>query len=221
MWQVLRAEFDYLRPWLLGGLGIALAVMAFVSVVIWATVGGPPAFAASVIRAMSPLVASMIVAFIVQVYRQDERRALLLLAGPVTPRQLAMVSVLIPIAIGVCGTLAAALTLSVDAAITGAFAFETLQIVGYVGGQLFLYTLVGLLIQEAVVSARQRRRRAAVAGWAILFAGALLLTLVTMAAFSHQGPWTWSILHAANLLAAAVAMVGIVCLYTGRSDFTR
>ena len=62
-----------------------------------------------------------------------------------------MVSVLIPIALGVCGTLAAALTLNFDAVITGAFAFETLHIVGYVGGQLFLSILIGLLIQEAVV----------------------------------------------------------------------
>ncbi len=220
MWQALRAEFAYLRPWLLGGLGIAFAVMALVSV-IFATLGGPPAFAASAIRAMYPLGACMIVAFIVQAYHKDERRALLLLAGPVTPRQLATISVLIPLALGVCGMLAATLTLSIDAAITGSAAFERLHLVGYLGGQLILYNLIGLLIHEAVVSARQRRRAAAVAGWTTLIAGALLVTLLTIAASSRQGPLSWPILHAANLFVAAVAIVVTVRLYTGRSDFTR
>ncbi|MBZ0111928.1 MAG: hypothetical protein K8J08_05680 [Thermoanaerobaculia bacterium] len=219
MWQALRAELAYLRPWLLGGLGIAVAVMALVSV-IFATFGGPPAVAASAIRAMFPLAACLIVAFIVQAYHKDERRALLFLAGPVTPRQLAMVRVLIPLALGICGMLVAALILSVDSAITGSVAFETLQIVGYVGGQLLLYTQMGLLIQEAVVSARQRRRSAALAGWATLFGGAILLTVVTFAALASQGPSTWPSLHGANLIASAILMVVTVRLYTGRTDFT-
>jgi hypothetical protein len=220
MWHTLRAELAYLRSWLLGGLGIALGVVALVTA-IFSIFGGPPAFIATAIRAMFPLTATLIVAFIAQAYRTEERRARLLLAGPLTPQQLAVVSVLIPLTVVVCGTVVAGLIVAVESAITGALVGQTLQIVGYVGGQFLLYTLIGLLIHEIVVSGRERRRGAAVAGWATLFGGALLLTVITLGARAFQRPWNWPILHAADLVAAACAMVVIVLLYRRRSDFTR
>jgi len=220
MWHALRAELAYLRPWLVGGLGIALGVTALVTAIFAAT-EGPPAFAAAAIRAMFPMLASMVVGFIVQNYRTEERRARLLLAAPLTPRQLALLSVLLPLALGVCGSVAAGLFIAIESAITGAFAFESLHIVGYVGGQLLLYTQAGLLLNEALAAGRQGRRGAAVLAWATVFAGTLLLAAVTIAAFAYQGPWTWPLLHAGNLVAAVGAMVVTVLLYTRRTDFTR
>jgi hypothetical protein len=220
MWHALRAELAYLRPSLLGSLGIALLATTIMTT-INAVVGGPPAFAAAAIRGMFWMMAPLIVAFVVQAYRTQERRTRLLLAGPLTPRQLALVSVLLPVALGACGTVAAGLSLGIESAITGAFAFETLHIVGYVGGQLLLYTQMGLLLQEAIVSSQQRRLGAAVLGWATLLAGALLFTALSIGAFTHQGPWTWPLLNAGNLVAAVTAMVVTVLLHTGRSDFTR
>jgi len=219
MRHALRAELGYLRPWLLGGLGLSLAVATLVTF-IFATFGGPPAFAAGAIRAMFPMMAPLIVAFIVQAFRNEERRGRLLLAGPVTPRQIAVVSVLIPLALGVCGAVVAGSVVAIESAITGMFAFETLHIVAYVGGMLVLSAQMGLLIGEAIVTTRQRRRGAAIAGWATLFVGALVLTLVTLAAVANQGPWTWPTLHAGNLVATVGAMVVTVLLYEGRTDFT-
>lgn len=220
MWRILRVELAYVRPWLLGGLGVALGVTTLVTG-IFAAFGGPPVFAATAIRALLPMVAAMIAAFIAQAYRNQERRARLLLAGPSTPRQLAVVSVLIPFALGVCGMLAAGSIVGLEFALRGTVAVWTPHFIGYVGGQLTLYALVGLLIHEVVVSGRQRQRRAAAAGWATLVAGTLLLAVVTVGAMSDRGPWTWPILHAANLVAAVGTAVVTVLLHTGRTDFTR
>lgn len=214
-----RAELAYIRPWLLGGLGISLGVVALVTA-IFAAFGGPPPFAAAAIRAMFPMLAFMVVAFIVQAFRNEERRARLLLAGPLTPRGLAAVSVLVPVALAVFGFASAGLVVGIDSAITGVFTFETVHIVGYVGGQLLLFAQAGLLIQEAVMASRQRRRRAAVLGWATLLLEAVLVAVVTIAASVYQGPWTWPLLHAANLVAALGAMIATIALYTGRTDFT-
>jgi hypothetical protein len=132
-----------------------------------------------------------------------------------------VVSVLVPLTRVVCGPVAAGLVRAVETAITGMVRGESLHIVGYAGGQLLLCTLIGLLIQEALVSGRQRRPRAAAAGWITLVAGTLLLAAVSFDAQASQGPWTWPILHGAGLVAALGAMVVIVLLYTGRNDFTR
>lgn len=220
MRHVLGAELAYLRPWLLGGLGLALGVMTLVTV-IFATSEGPPAFAADAIRAMFPMMAPLIVAFIVQAFRNEERRVRLLLAAPVTPRQLAVVSILVPPALGVCGALVAGLVVAIESAIRGGFAFETVHIVAYVGGMLLLSTEMGLLIQEAVVTHRQGRRGAAVVGWTTLLAQAVVLTAASIAAFTMQGPWTWPLLHVGNVAAAIASMVVTVVLYCGRTDFTQ
>ena len=77
MWRALKTELIYSWPWMLGGLGIA----AFVSILLSLLVrfleegDGPPMF----VIAMFPIIAGMVVAFITQGYRAEERRARLLL----------------------------------------------------------------------------------------------------------------------------------------------
>ncbi len=220
MWHAFRAELAYMRPWLLGGLGIALGVTALNSV-IWATAGGLPSFVAAAIRAMFPIIATMNVAFIAQSYRNQERRARLYLGGPLTPRQLAIVSVVVPLVLCACGTLVAALFLGVESMITGQLVPKTLHIVGYAAGQFLLYPVIGLLIAEAIVCGRQGRRVAAASGWGTLAAAVILLTVVTIGAFTHRWPWTWPLLHVGNLVVALGALVVTVRLYTDRTDFTR
>lgn len=220
MWRILRVELAYLLPWLLGGLGLALGVTTLVTG-IFAIFGGPPELVATAIRVLFPMVAAMIVAFIAQAHRTQERRVRLLLAGPSTPGQLAVVSALIPFALGACGALAAGSIVAVESAIRGTIRVVTLHLVGYVGGQLTLYALIGLLIGEVAFCGRQRRRRAAAAGWATLIAGTILVAVVTVGALTDRGPWTWPILHAANLVAAVGTAVVTVSLFTARTDFTR
>ena len=104
--RALKTELEYFIPWLLGGLGIALFVVVLLSVLIrmFEEGEGPPSF----VIAIFPIIAGMVVAFIAQGYRVEERRARLLLAGPLTPRQLAAVTVLLPVCFTGAGTLAVA-----------------------------------------------------------------------------------------------------------------
>lgn len=222
MWHALRAELAYNRPWVLGGLGLAAGVVVIVSVVFFA-VGedGPPSHAAAGIRGMFLFMAPLIVGFIIQTYRSEERRTRLLLTGPLTPRQLAGVIVLLPIVLFGIGVCAAALMLGVEFLITGKLALESLHIVGYVGGLIFMGLMIGLLTQEATAAHRQRRLRAATAAWAGFAAGVLLLAGLTVAVVFLQGPLSWPILHLGNLIVAMTAMVATVLLYSGRTDFTR
>lgn len=222
MWHALRAELTYFRPWLLGGLGLAAGVATLVSV-IFRLVGedGPPAQAAAGIRGMFVVMAPLVVGFIVQTYRFEERRARLLLAGSLNPRQMAGVMVLLPLCLLALAALAGALVMGTEALITGRLAVESLHIAGYVGGMLFMMLMLGLLIQEAVAAHRQRRQRAAVAGWAGLAGGVVLLAALSAAAFLLQGPLTWISLHLGNLITAAAAMAATLSLYTRRTDFTQ
>ena len=222
MWHALRAELAYFRPWLFGGLGLATGVVAIVTLVFFA-VGddGPPSHAAAGIRAMLLIMAPVIVGFIVQGYRAEEQRVRLLLAGPLTPRQLAGVAVLLPVVLFAIGVLAAGLSLGVETAITGRLETEGLHLAGYVGGLLLMMEMVGLMAQEATAAHRQRRRRAAAAGWAVLVVAVLFLAALTASALVLQGPLTWPSLHLGNLVVALAAMAATVALYAGRTDFTR
>jgi hypothetical protein len=222
MWNALRAELAYNKPWLLGGLGLAVGVVIIVSVVFFA-VGedGPPSHSAAGIRGMFLFMAPLIVGFIIQTYRSEERRIRLLLAGPLTPWQLAGVNVLLPIVLFAIGVLAAAVMLGIEYLGTGKLALESLHLVGYVGGMIFMGLMIGLLAQEATAAHRQQRHRAAVAGWAGLAVGVLLLAALTSAVVFIQGPWSWPFLHLGNLIVAVTAMVITVLLYAGRTDFTR
>ena len=79
MFHALRAELAYFRPWILGGLGIALGVVIIMSVV-FHFVGddGPPRAIATGLCGFFPIIAGMVVGFIAQAYRTEERRARLL-----------------------------------------------------------------------------------------------------------------------------------------------
>ena len=218
MWRALRAELAYSKPYLLGSLGIAGAVTALVSVLFYFD-PDPPSFVTAGVQGMFPMMAPLIVGFIVQANRTEERRARLLLAGPLTPLEIAGASVLLPVILLGIGALAAALVLGSSALITGKLEPRSLAIVGSVGGQMFLYVQMGLLAQEASAARRQRRHRASAAGWAMFAAAVLLLAVLFLTATS--GILRWPHPNAGHL-AIAVGVVGFtVALHRGRTDFTR
>jgi hypothetical protein len=221
MWRALMLELDYFRSWLAGALGLAAGVVVLVSSIFWA-VGdeGPPSHAAAGIRGMFLMMAPVILGFVIQAMRNEERRSRLLIAAPLTPRDLAWVAVLIPTVLFVAGLLGASLMLSIERIVTGSLALESVQIVGFVGGMLFMGTMIGLLIQESVAAHRQGRSRAALAGWVVLAAAILLLTSVQATSVVFQGPATWPVLHFGNLVAAVAAMAATVRISSGRTDFT-
>jgi len=222
MWHALRAELAYQREYLLGGLGMAVGVVIIVSVVFFA-VGedGPPSHAAAGIRGMFLIMAPLIVGFIAQSFRSEERRARLLLAGPLTPRQIAGASVLLTVVLFGIGVLAAGLMIGAGFLVTGRLELESLQMVGYVGGLIFAMMQMGLLVQEAVAARSQQRLRASAAGWAGFVLAVLLMAVLSLVAVFFQGPLSWFSLHLGNLIAAVTAMAASVALYAGRTDFTR
>ena len=222
MWHALRTELAYYRSYVLGGLGLAVGVAIMVTA-IFIAVGaeGPPSHAAAGIRSMFLIMAPLIVGFVAQGLRPEERRDRLLLAGPLTPRQIAGVTVLMSLVLLGIGVLAAALALGTGFLVTGRFELESLQIVGFVGGLMFAILQIIPLVQEAVVARDQQRLRAAAAGWAAFVMAVLLFALLSVGAFIFQGPLTWPSLHLGNLLVAGTAMLASVALYAGRTDFTR
>jgi len=212
MWHALKAELVYFRIWLLGALGIAtgvsllmLAIKFFVD-----DAEGIPGF----LNSMFLLIAGMVVSFIVQSYRWEERRPRLLLAGTLTPRQLAGVAVLLPPCFMSAGALAGVIMIGLTALITGNLALSDLQMTAVFGVEFWAYAQMGPLVQEAVAARRQGRGWAAIVGW-MVFAISILLLAVGMF-FRH--------LIQANLgqmLAIFMAMVVAAVLYQGRTDFTR
>ena len=220
MWHALRADLAYFRPWILGAFAIAVGVALLITV-IFSVVGedGPPDHAAAGMRGMFLVMAPMIVAFIAQGIRSEERRARLLLAGPLTPRQIGGAMVLLPAVLFGIGVVAAALTIVVEAVITRRFNPESLNMAGFVGGQMIAYSILGLLIQEAAAARNQRRSRAAVLAWSIVVASALVLA--AMYVFLSWEVLTWVHLVGTHLLVAVAAMAGTTALYSGRTDFTK
>ncbi len=220
MWHALKAELTYSRPWLLGALGIAAGVMILLTFIFYfAGDDGPEGHTAAGLRAMFLVMAPLIVSYIVQGYRSEERRALLLLAGDLTPRQIAGTIVLLPVILFGIGLLGAGLVIGAEVLITGRLPVEALNLVGSVGGQMFTYGMLALLIQEAVAAYRQQRRRATAACWAGFALAALFLAalLVTQA----QELLTWGHVFLGHLMVAVAAMAATVALYAGRTDFTR
>lgn len=220
MWHALRAELAYFQPWLFGGLGIAVGVVIIVSVVFF-LVGeeGPPSHAAAGIRGMFLIMAPVVVGFIAQSYRSEERRTRLLLAGPLTPLRIAGAMVLLPVILFGIGVVAAALVLGVEFLVNGRLELESLNIVAFVGGMIFAYAQMGLLAQEATAAHGQRRPRATVAGWACFVVAVLLLAALYLALALQLLTWTHLIL--AHLIVAVPAMGASVGLCAGRTDFTR
>ncbi len=220
MWHALKAELSYSRPWLLGGLGIAAGVVILITFIFLAIPdGGPDRHVVAGLRAMFLVMPPIIVSYIVQGCRSEERRARLLLAGTLTPRQIAGSMVLLPVLLFGIGILGAALVLGAEYLITGPLPAEALNLAGSVGFQMFTYGMLALLIQETVAAHRQQRRRAVAACWvgfvlAALFLGALHVTLA-------RELLVWGHVFLGHLVVAVAAMAATVVLYAGRTDFTR
>ena len=212
MWHALRAELAYFRMWLLGGLGIAAGVSVMMLVIKWFVddAEGIPGFLTS----MFLFIAGMVVSIIVQSYRWEERRTRLLLAGTLTPRQLAGVLVILPACFMSVGALAGVIMIGLTALITGNLDHTDLRMTAVFGLEFWAYAQMGPLVQEAAAARRQGRGRTAIVGW-MVFAGAIVLLAVGMF-FRH--------LIQANLgqmMAIVMAMVVAAKLYTGRTDYTR
>ena len=148
MWHALRAELAYFRPWLLGGLGIAAGVGGMLIVIIWLVPGADdtPGF----LPEMFLIIAGMVVSFIAQSYRWEERRNRLLMAGPLTPRQLAGVTVLLPACLVGLAALAALLKFGLFTLVTGDLQLANLGIIGAFTGEFLGYA-------QMVLCRRQRR----------------------------------------------------------------
>lgn len=212
MWHALRTELVYFRPWLLGGLAIAAFVSTLLTVLGIFVDGadGVPSF----LGGMFPIIAGMVVAFIAQTYRSEEHRARLLLAGPMTARQLAGVMVLLPSCLVGLGTLAGAVFVGAVSLLTGPLQEATQPTLGVFAVQFLAYAQMGPLAQEATAARNQRRIPAAVVGWGV-FVGAVLLLVATQFVLGS----TYGVL--AQLVTVIAAMVVAAVLYQGRTDFTR
>lgn len=212
MWHALRTEVSYFRPWLLGGLGIAAGVVVILSTLvrIAGETDGSPLF----VLAMFPVIAGMVVSFIAQSYRVEERRARLLFAGTLTPRQLATVTVLMPIClVGLC-VLASPLLIGLGSLIAGRLEAAALGSVGGFAVQFLAYAQLGPLAQESSAARRQRRVPAAITGWVIF--GGTILVLAT-AQFFFGTVWG----HLAQAAVVVLVAVSAWTLYQRRTDFTR
>ncbi len=214
MLHALKTELVYSIPWLLGGLGIAtfVSTLLMVLTVFVNDSDGVPSF----VVGMFPIIAGMVVAFIAQSYRCDERRARLLMAGPMAPRQLAGVMVLLPAVLVGIGALYGGLLVAGTALIVGTGALEgaTVPSLGMFSVQFWAYAQMGPLAQEATAARRQKRGTAAIIGWATFVGAILFLAASQLVLGSIYG-------HMALLAVIAIAMVVAAALYTGRTDFTR
>lgn len=212
MWHALKAELAYFRIWLLGGIGIAIGITLFMHGIKWflKDTDSVPGFVTN----MFLLIAGMVVAFVAQGYRSEERRNYLLMAGPLTPRQLAGILVLLPAFLMGLGVLFSALKIGLETLLTGRFDPESVRMTGTFAGQFWAAAQLGPLAQEATEARRERRNPAGMIGWAV-FVGTILLLAVSWlfsgATFGFLGP----------MIAVGIAMAATVPLYEGRTDFTR
>jgi hypothetical protein len=212
MWRALKAELAYFRPWLLGGFGIAAGISVLMHVLKWLVNDGEgvPGFLTN----MFLFIGGMVVAFIAQSYRSEERRARLLLAGPLTPRQLAGVLVLLPACLVGIGVILTALKIGLVALFTGTPDFADLRMTASFAGEFWAYAQMGPLAQESSAARRQGRGRAATAGWAIFSVAVLVLAASMIFRGSIQG-------FVGQLMVLVAAMTVASALYQGRTDFTR
>ncbi len=221
MWRVLRAELSYSRPWLLGAFGIAVGVAILITL-IFRVVDDAEAIRNAVgLRAMFVIMGPLIVCFIVQGYRSEERRARLLLAGPMTPRQMALVNTLLPVAFCLVGLAAGSVSIGLDLVLDTGVSSSTLYLAGYVGSLLFMMAFLGLLVQESVAAYRQQRRAGAGVGWTIFVLAVLVQAGLSAVSVITQGQLGWPELFGGNLVIAAAASSASVILHSRRTDFTR
>ncbi len=212
MWRALKAEIVYFLPWLFGGLGIAAFVVVLLSVLVrfFEDGEGPPMFVVTIF----PIIAGMVVSFIAQGYRVEERRARMLLAGPLTPRQLAGVTALLPPCFISMSLLAGVPIVGLAALISGKFEPTDFRIVTGFAGQFWAYAQLGPLAQESTAARRQQRSGAALAGWAV-FAAAILV----LAAYQFIMHLRIGHLGVAAVIVTTMAVAAV--LYQNRTDFTR
>jgi hypothetical protein len=217
MWRVLRAELSYFRTYLLFAWSIAVGVAVLVNGL---TLIGSDDHPGAVVSAGLPgiffVISAMIVGFIAQGTRSEERRARLLLAGPVTPRQLGVVMVLLPAVLLGAGTLAGVLLVALAAVVTGKIEATPAYMVATVAGQMFAIALMGPLAQESAAALRQGRSRLAVAGWT-----GFVLAILLLVVFQAQLVESKIATIIAQVVIALIAMVVSAVLYAGRTDFTR
>jgi len=213
MWRALRAELAYFRPWLIGGLGIAfgvVAIMLALTLIPDVQIGGPEKF----FWVMFPIIAGMVVSFIAQGMRAEERRSRLLMAGPMTPRQLAGVTVLLPLCFVGIGVLFGVLLVVATASLTVGFEVRHLRFVSLFALQFYAYAQLGPLAQESSAARRQQRGRASLAGWAVF---CLAILVLAASQFVLESGWG----QVGQLATALVAMAAAWLLFQGRTDFTR
>lgn len=212
MWYALRAELVYFRPWLLGGLGIAVFVSTLMTLLVLFVedTDGIPGF----VVAMFPIIAGMVVAFIAQSYRSEERRSRLLMTGPLTPWQMAGILVLLPACLVWIGAIAGGLWVVLTSLITGPVESSTIQMIAVFAVQFWAYAQMGPLAQEAAAARNQQRPRAAFIGWGMFVAAVLALVASQFFLGSTQGIM-------AQLMIVVAAMATAAALYPERKDFTR
>lgn len=216
MWRALRIEFAYFRPFLLTAWGIAAGIAVLVNTLTWfSTSDDHPG---SVLTAGLPgiffVIAAMIVGFIAQGTRSEERRIRLLLAGPLTPRQLGGVLVLLPAGLVALGAGLGGVAVVVVGLVTGEFKPVPGLMVGGVAAQMLAVVQMGPLAQEATAARRQRRSRAANGGWA-----GFVVALLLLAGIQGIGPEALGM--AAHVGVALGAMALSWTLFAARTDFTR
>lgn len=222
MWNAIRAELAYSRPWLAGGLGIAIGVTAIVAGAFYFGGGdGEAPYAAAGVRGMFTVMAPLIAAYIAQGLRIEERRSQLFLRGSLTPLQIAAISLAIPIIFATMGIAAGAIVMTIDAALTGRFDLRSIHFVAYIGGTMFSMAFTALLLQEAVAAHRQRRRKTALAAWSSLAVAAALWVTLNEGAFIFRWPDNWPTLHLANVAVALAAAIAFTTFHSRRTDFTR
>lgn len=213
MWHALRAELAYFRPWLLGGLGIATGIVILLSVIlrIFNAGEGVPSF----LPGLFPILAGMVVAFIAQSFRHEEKRAHLLMSGSLTPTQLATVTALLPVCLVGFGALAVPAMIVLAYLLSAGSVFPLASVSGVMLGQFLIYAQIGPVVQEAVAAHQQGRTRAAIAGWA---AQVLLVPLLISAYWLEDRPLVFI---PSYLAISMVLFAATVALYRGRTDFSR
>jgi hypothetical protein len=214
MLRALKTELVYSGPWMLGGLAIAsfVSILLIVLTAVVKDSDGIPGF----VVGMFPVIAGMVVAFIAQGYRSEERRARLLLSGPMTPTQLAVIMVVLPACLVGAGALYGLILVYAASLVVGSGALEnaTAPSLGLFAVQFWAYAQMGPLAQESTAAHRQQRKAAALGGWAV-FAGSIL--------FLVAAQFTLETLFGRIGMFAVIgtAMVVAALLFTGRNDFTR
>jgi hypothetical protein len=212
MLHALKAELQYFRIWLIGGLGIAAGITILMHVLKWIfnDQEGMPGFLPN----MFLLIAVMVVAFVAQGTRTEEKRNRLLMAGSLTPRQIAGVTVLLPACLMGVGMLLTALKIGAASLLTGYFDLEEIRMTASLAGEFWAAAQFGPLACEATAARRQRRSLAGGVGWVVFFGGILVLAGSMALRGSIPG-------FLCQLLVLGASMAVALQLFAGRTDFTR